>query len=112
MKLPTKIKLGTQIWEISEQKRKHSSDSDHYGWTTAKDNTIVIDAELPVQQKRTTLVHELLHAIRFTFGGSFKPGKNTDFEELEHYWIGIYEEPLVMVLRDNPDLVSYLLAND
>jgi hypothetical protein len=97
---------------VSEQKRKHSSDEGHYGFTNHKDCTIVIDAELTEQMKRTTLVHEILHAITITFGGSFKPAKNTDYLDWEHFFIGIYEEPLVMVLRDNPELVAYLLHKD
>lgn len=111
MKLPSNVRIGSQVWEISEQKRKHASDDEHYGFTNAKDNTIVLDADLQLSMKRTTLVHEILHAIGITFGGSFKPAKNTDYADMEHYWIGIYEEPLVMVLRDNPQLVEFL-TND
>jgi len=58
------------------------------------------------------LFHELLHAIRFTYGGSFQPAKGTGFLDWEHYWIGLYEEPVVVMLRENPDLVAYLLSND
>lgn len=109
MKLPSKIIIGTQVWEVSEQKRKHSADPEHYGFTHSQDCSIVIDLELPPRMKKTTLFHEILHAIRFTFGGSFVPGRSTGFTEWEHYFIGLYEEPVLMVLRDNPDLVAYLL---
>lgn len=108
-KLPTSIKIGSQVWEVSEQKRKYSADASHFGVTNTKDNTIILDADISLSMKRTTLVHELLHAILVTFGGSFTPPKNTDFSDLEHYFIGLYEEPLVMVLRDNPELVEFLL---
>lgn len=114
MKLPSKIKIGTQIWEISEQKRKHNSEflDGTYGFTVDKDNTIVLDAEMASSIRRVTLFHELLHAIRFVFAGSFKPGKTTSYEEWEHYWIGVYEEPVLMVLKDNPELLAFLIAND
>lgn len=111
MKIPGKIKIGSQIWTITEQKRKHSTEG-HYGFTQDKDLTIVIDQEMPESIKRVTLFHELLHAIRATFGGSFTPAKTTTYDEWEHYWIGIYEEPVVQMLRDNPDLVAYLLSDD
>jgi hypothetical protein len=62
--------------------------------------------------KRVTLFHELLHAIKITFGGSFQPGKATSFDEFEHYFIGLYEEPVILMLQDNPELVEFLLAND
>jgi hypothetical protein len=62
--------------------------------------------------KRVTLFHELLHAIKITFGGSYQPGKGTSFEEFEHYFIGLYEEPVILMLQDNPELLEFLLAND
>jgi hypothetical protein len=62
--------------------------------------------------KRVTLFHELLHAIRVTFGGSFQPSKNTDYDDWEHYFIGLYEEPVVLMLRDNPELAAYLLGEN
>lgn len=108
MKLPNKVKIGSQIWEISEQKRKHAMDN-HFAVTNIKDNTIVVDADQAESMKRTTLFHELLHAIRITFGGSNRPSKWQDYEEAEHYWIGLYEEPVVAMLQDNPEIVAYLL---
>lgn len=108
MKMPKTVKIGSQIWEISEQKRKHAMDN-HFGITLVKDNSIVIDAELTESMKRTTLFHELLHAIGITFGGSFQPSSKISFEEMEHFWIGRYEEPVVAMLRDNPDLVAYFV---
>lgn len=114
MKMPNKIKIGSQMWEIVEQKRKHSSEflDGTYGYTIDKDNTIVLDAEMSNSIRRVTLLHELLHAIRFVFGGSYKPPKTTTYDEWEHYWIGLYEEPLLIVLRDNPDVLVFLLADD
>ncbi len=111
-KLPSSVRIGSQVWDVSEQKRKHSSDDGHYGFTNPKDNTIVIDSDLPLSMKRTTLVHELLHAIKVTFGGSFQPAKSTEFIEWEHYFIGLYEEPITMIIRDNPELMEFLLADD
>lgn len=107
MRMPKSVKIGSQVWEISEQKRKHAMDN-HYGVTNGKDNSIVIDAELSPSMARVTLFHELLHAIRITFGGSLTPNKWTDFYEAEHFWIGTYEEPVVAMLRDNPELVKFL----
>lgn len=110
--IPKSVRIGSQVWEVSEQKRKHSADSTHFGFTNEQDSAIVLDSELSLPMKRTTLVHELLHAVRTTFGGSYTPPKGTSYEDWEHYWIGLYEEPLVMVLRDNPELVEFLLGSD
>lgn len=111
-KLPTQIKIGSQLWELSEQKRKHSVETNHWGFTSIEDQTIVLDSEAPACKKPTVLLHEILHAIKSTFGGSFEPSKTTSFEDWEHYFIGLYEEPLILVLRDNPELATYLLGKD
>jgi hypothetical protein len=110
--LPASIKIGTHNWSVTEIKRKNQSDNEHYGFTNDRDASITIDSEMPNSVKRVTLLHEILHAIRFTFGGSYSPSKGTTYEEWEHYFIGLYEEPMTMVLRENPELVKYLLADD
>lgn len=112
MLMPKSIKIGTQNWEIKEQKRKHSSDfiDGTYGFTIDKDNVIVLDADMSNSVRRTTLLHEIMHAIRYTFGGSHRPHKSSSYEEWEHYWIGLMEEPMLLVMQDNPELVSYLLS--
>ena len=112
MTLPTHVKIGTHNWTITEVKRKNQPDGEHYGFTNDKDASITIDSEMPTSIKRVTLVHEILHAIRFTFGGSYSPSKGTTYDDWEHYFIGLYEEPLTMVLRDNPELMAYLLQKD
>ena len=111
MKMPKSVKIGSQVWEISEQKRKHAMDN-HYGVTNGKDNSIVIDAELSPSMARVTLFHEVLHAIRFIYGGSYQPPKSTTYVEWEHYWIGMVEEPVVQVLRDNPEFAQFLLSDE
>lgn len=108
-KLPTSVKIGSHNWTITEIKRKNQPDGDHYGFTNDKDASITIDSEMPDSVKRVTILHEIMHAIRFTFGGSYTPPKSTSYEDMEHYFIGLYEEPMTMVLRDNPELVAYLL---
>lgn len=116
MKIPNKIKVGTQTFEVVEKKRKHDvdiRDNGTYGYCIDKDNTIIIDIEMPLSMKRVTLFHEIFHAIRFVYGGSHKPnGKTTSYEEWEHYWIGLYEEPYIQVFRDNPDLVTFLTSKE
>lgn len=112
MLIPKSIKIGTQVWEIREQKRKHSVTTDHFGFTNVGDNVIIIDSEITESRKRVILVHELLHAIMSTFGGSYVPEKKAEFADLEHYFIGLYEEPLVLVLRENPELVKFLVGNE
>lgn len=110
--LPKQIKIGSHNWSVTEVKRKNQPDDEHYGFTSSKDGSITIDSDMPESIKRVTLLHEILHAIRFTFGGSYTPPKATTYEEWEHYFIGLYEEPLSLIIRENPELMEYLLSND
>lgn len=118
--IPTRIKIGAQDWTIVE--RSASDDGiisdDSYGYTLQKTNVIVIDKNCPPSRKRQTLFHELFHAIRFSNGSSgIKP--NTEdilpsevIPTWEHYFIAMYEDTMLSILRENPKLTEYLLSND
>lgn len=119
-KLPTKIKIGAQDWSIIERSRNDDGliNDDSYGYTLQKSNTIVIDKDCPPSRKRQTLFHELFHAIRFSNGSSgIKP--NTEdvlpheiIDLWEHYFIAMYEDTMLSVLRENPILTNYLLSQE
>lgn len=120
MALPKKIKIGAQVWDIIERSRVNDGmiHDDAYGYTLQKTNTIVLDKDCPISRKRQTLLHELLHAIRYSSGNS---GIKPNMEDVlphdviitwEHYFIGMYEDTLLAVLRDNPMLVKFLLEKD
>lgn len=112
MKVPSKIRIGTQIFEVVLRDRKNDGmlNDGTLGYTLDAENLIVIDSSLSPTKTRTTFVHELLHAIRMVFATTIKPRKSDEFETWEHFFIGIYEEGLLMVLRDNPELYEYLTA--
>lgn len=110
MKPPSKIIVGTQVFEVVFRTRQNDGmlNDSNYGYTLDTENLIVVDSSLAESKKKITLWHEILHAVGFVFDTSVKPTKKDDFATWEHYFIGIYEEGLVMVLRDNPELVEYL----
>ena len=103
--------MGTQDWTIVEHTSKEDGMlyEDNYGYTLERRNMIVIDKDASDSRKKQVLVHEILHAIRFTFFTGNKMAPKLSFEDTEHYFIGMYEETLLMVLQDNPPLVEYLL---
>lgn len=119
-KVPTKIKIGAQTWEIIERSRDDDGfiNEDSYGYTLPKSNTIILDKHCPPSRKRQTLFHELFHAIRFSNGSSgIKPDmENIQQDEViatwEHYFIAMYEDTMLLVLRDNPSVADYLLSNE
>ena len=112
--MPTKIKVGSQIWDVVEKPRKGdlSLSEDSFGYTLARENLIILDSSMSNSRKRQTLLHEILHAIKFSFGSPVTPKKTDEAEIWEHYYIAMYEEGLLLVLRDNPGLLAYLLKED
>jgi hypothetical protein len=110
--IPKKIKLGTQVWTIVEHTSKEDGllYEDNYGYTLERMNMIVIDKEASDTRKKQVLMHEILHAIRFTFFTGNKMASKLNFEDTEHYFIGMYEETLLMTFKDNPELLQYLTS--
>lgn len=119
-KVPTKIKVGAQDWTVIERDRADDGyiAEDSYGYTLHKTNVIVLDKHCPPSRKRQTLFHELFHAIRYSNGSSgIKPDMdNVQPDEViaiwEHYFIAMYEDTMLLVLRENPALSDYLLSNE
>lgn len=113
MGMPKKVQVGSQTWDIVEKARKGdlSLSEDSFGYTLHRENMIVIDSTAAESRKRQILIHEILHAIRYSFGNPTTPKKTDDAEVWEHYYIAMYEEGLLLVLRDNPELLQYLLGN-
>lgn len=118
--MPTHIKIGAQDWVIVERSAADDGliSDDSYGYTLNKTNVIVLDKNCPPSRKRQTLFHELFHAIRFSNGSS---GIKPDMDSIqpdeviptwEHYFIAMYEDTMLSILRENPKLTEYLLAND
>lgn len=120
MALPKKIKIGAQVWDVIERTRATDGmiNDDAYGYTLQKTNTIVLDKDCPISRKRQTLLHELFHAIRYSSGNSgIKPNMDDVLPgevivTWEHYFIGMYEDAFLAVLRENPTLVKFLLEKD
>lgn len=112
MPLPKEVVLGTQTWEVVERNRNKDGmlSEENYGYTLHKENLIVIDSAIAESRKKQTLFHELLHALRFTYGNPATPKKGDDTDVWEHYFIGIYEEGIILMFRDNPHLVEYLMG--
>jgi hypothetical protein len=112
LKLPKEVLVGSQPFAVIE--RTPETDGmlgEAYAYTLVESNLIVVRRDLPAAHKRKILVHELLHAVIFTFGRSDRVEKNDNFDDWEHHFITMTSEPLVMLVRNNPDLVGFLLAD-
>lgn len=105
------VKIGAHNYTILERTKDEDgmlNDGSH-GYTLENNNLIVISKTISHSKKQVVLLHELLHAIRFVNDGMPKPKNKDDFEEWEHYFISLYENNLLAVLKDNPQLTEWML---
>jgi hypothetical protein len=111
---PREVKIGAQVFKVLERTRKEDGmlADGNYGYTLDEQNLIVIDASMHISKKRVTLLHEVLHAARMIWESPVKPKKSDEFETWEHYFIGIYETAILLVLKDNKELVEWLQSED
>jgi hypothetical protein len=110
MQTPKSVKIGAQLFEIVEHERKKDATlhDGNYGYTIDEHNIIVIDANIHMTKKQVTLLHEIMHAARMVFEGPVKPADGASADDWEHHFIGVWETSLLMVLRDNPEIVKWL----
>ena len=71
------------------------------GWCEAKER-IYLETGRPLQQERTTLLHEIQHVILGT--------QTSEDKVTSHEFIYKLSPKLLQVLQDNPELGSYLTA--
>jgi hypothetical protein len=111
---PKKVKIAGQMYTIIERDRKEDGllNEENYGYTLDTGNLIVIDKMMALGKKQQTVIHEIMHVIRMVFDGPKKPNKKDDYEVWEHHFIGIYEAGMLAFLKDNPEMVTWLLSED
>jgi Zn-dependent peptidase ImmA (M78 family) len=110
--VPKKITIGAQVFEVIQRSSKEDGmlNDGNYGYTLDVQNMIVLDEDLHETKKRVVLMHELLHASRMVFEPSTKPTEKDDYDAWEHHFINIFENSVIMMLKDNPKLVEWLLG--
>lgn len=109
MRMPTTIKIGTQTYRLQLRSPKDDGGlTSSLAYTLVESNLIVLSNQLPIDRQRSVLIHELLHALIYSFTRQDTPEKLETFDDWEHHFIGIVQEPLTMLLRDNPQLIAYL----
>lgn len=113
MKLPKSFKVGAERFTIVERSPAEDGmlNDGCYGYTLDSGNLIVLQRDIPITKKQVTLLHEILHAIRMVNDGILKPKKEDDYEEWEHYFIGLWDNSLLAVFKENPELTEWL-TND
>lgn len=106
---PKTVKIGPELFDISfrEPGKDGMLNDGNYGYTLDQGNLIVISTAISLPKQRVTLMHEVLHAARMIFEKT-TPKPKAKYNEWEHHFIGLYETTLVMIIQDNPEVVSWL----
>lgn len=111
MSIPSKVKVGAQVFRIEERSVKQDGtlNDNSYGYTLDQGNLIVIDASIAFTKKQQTLLHEIIHAIGMVYGsGQKEPSAKDTYEIWEHHFIGIWEAPMLSFIKDNPEVIEWL----
>jgi hypothetical protein len=104
-----RVKIGPEVFEIlfRDPGQDGMLGDGNYGYTLDSGNLIVISTAISLPKQRVTLMHEILHAARMIFEKT-TPKKDAKYGEWEHHFIGLFETSLVMLMRDNPDIVEWI----
>ena len=105
---PSEVKIGPQVFSIEfrDPDKDGMLNDGTQGYTLDAGNLIVVSKSLAPTKQRVTLMHEILHACRMTFENGM-PDKGAKYDEWEHFFIGVYENALLMLINDNPELVEW-----
>lgn len=115
-KPPSIVKIINHIYAIHEASKDNDHQlEDNLGYADNNELVIGIRKDMPAAEKRSTLLHEILHACHSV--GQQAPlsapqkALMTD-EEWEHRAIYSLENTLLYVLRNNPRVVEYLVGDE
>lgn len=109
-RVPRRIKVGAVTYRVRVRDLVSEDGKVHFGRTDHPNATITLSSELSKDVLRATLLHELLHAMWTSICGQQvinQPETETDREE---WLVRLVSDPLLLVLRDNPELAVWLTA--
>jgi hypothetical protein len=105
--VPRRVQIGPTSYRIQVETEVRRDDNDQrlWGQHRAGDSVIRIDAGQSRQHARTTILHEVLHAVDYTVAGS------SDCQMSEEM-IDRLSFALLAMMRQNPSLIAFLLGDD
>lgn len=109
-RLPKRLHIGALTYTVSDDKTRmleacREQGTDLLGHTDHARATILLERKAADCVKRDTLLHEALHVITDTCGLAAEWG------EKDEGYIRRITPHLLAALRDNPELVAYLVAD-
>lgn len=111
VKPPAWVQIGGVRYEIVEdeltaRQRYHQySDTLSLGFFSYTDQTVTLEPKQNADAKVDTLIHELIHAVYWQYGGHHIIGT-----EEEEKIVCFFSNALTDLLQRNPELVSYIMS--
>lgn len=109
---PRDIKVGpfvfNIVWDGAELRRLDRIDGrDSFGMTLMDRQRIVIEDARPLQALQNTLLHEILHAVVWTYD---IPMPYQDEEhKMEESFICRFDSPFLLLMKENPQVFAWLV---
>ncbi len=100
--LPKSVRVGPFDYEVV-QSEGLLQEHDHFGKALAGSLRLLLDSSLHLQRQQETLIHEVIHAILFTYKSALE---GTD-EERERY-AKLLASALLQVIQDSPAFWLFL----
>jgi len=117
MSIPSTVRIGSVTYTVTSDpdtwvRFEHKNQkTGFYGHTDHETATIYVSPETVSDVQRTTLWHEVIHALcEVTMGSPDWRGLGKEKVDREEAVVRAVESPTLLVLRDNPKLVAYLTA--
>jgi Zn-dependent peptidase ImmA (M78 family) len=104
---PKELKVGGKTYAITwDQESWEASNQEGYGYSNHRHSRISINPNQSTMEKADTLLHEMLHCCLAQVGNM---NNYKVLDELEEHVVTTTTPWLLTALRDNPDIVKYLL---
>ncbi len=101
-----KVKVGSTIYQIRSSTDIRHLNPNECGNIIFRQHKITINDCDDVEENRNTALHEVLHAIIYTYGMRHFFDGSSDTEE---QFVGTFTEALLAFMRDNPFLITNYL---
>jgi hypothetical protein len=105
---PRKVRVGPFDWTVKSWDSRAAGNSAAYGMCDTGTLTILVQEGLTLQWEQHVLIHELFHAMHST--GAVR--ELTPNRDLEEGTVAIFAFQLLGLMRDNPELMAYLLHRE
>ena len=103
---PSELRIGPLVWTIVFT-TEDALEEDCVGWLDAVNLRILLNKDRPPTALRETLIHEILHAIFFSYG--IEVHVKGDSSEREEFVVNALGLPIYQVLLDNREILNWIL---